>query len=670
MVFSGLTHPVRRAYERDASLDYHFREGDHYTEEELAILAERGQPPTRRNEVAPILERVSGQLLQTRHVPTFLGRNTPADDMIGNLSQDYLRWVDQINLYEFEEQDQINDALTGGVGWIKCEPRRSLSGEMQISLRSRNPFNVFCDPYSTRYDPNEDGEAKFIAEGRWMDLEDAIGTWPEKEMELRRLAHGHGYKLESWTEVSAGLRNEAESVYVDTTRRRIRPFEVWYKRKVKLFHLFDGDRLIPIPIPLDRTQANALIASLGSRITAKPIYVDRMCVGVFVAGLLIHHDFSPHRTNRFPYIPLYFDRRKNGEPISLCRRLVPINEMIDKLETKALHLLANKQTFAEKNAVEDIEQHQSEKAKPDGYLEFKQGALSGGRVVIKDNLDMGQGHIALLQEAKDAIRRTSGHGNESMGMASEVRSGIGIARKQMMSNFIVMPMMNNLRRSRHLKALLILEYQQQYLTEEIAFQLTDDPNSARTVRFSQADINALKERTYDVVLVETKDWNTVREQQTEMLLTALPQLAQHGAWMVKLGIQLSDLREKDGLLKMIEAQSQPAPVVPKINLSMAWENLTPEMQAFYAFTALQSPELAQSIMQNGDDPAFIKKLQAEIVKTQIKEGTRSQVEGGKVDLSAMQTAMEGMLRSREMFMKPTTEAMGGDSDSIQSDQQF
>lgn len=263
MVFGATTHPVRQHWERDASLDYHFREGDHYTAEELAVFAERRQPPTKRNEIAPIIERITGQLIQTRQVATFLGRNTPADDLIGSLSQDYLRFIDQINMYEFEEQDMVDDGLVGGVGWMKIEPRPNEMGQMQIVERARNPFNVFCDPYSTRYNPNDDGEAKFIAEGRWMDLEDAIATWPDKEMQLRQLTYGHGHSMESFTEVSAGLRNEAMAVYIDYKRHRIRPFEVWYKRKIKLYHLFENDRVIPLPVALDNQQANEIIKTLA-----------------------------------------------------------------------------------------------------------------------------------------------------------------------------------------------------------------------------------------------------------------------------------------------------------------------------------------------------------------------------------------------------------------------
>lgn len=664
MVFSAVTHPVRQAYERDASLNYHFFEGDPYTAEELADMAERGQPPTRRNEIAPIIERIVGQFIQTRQTATFLGRNTPADDQAGAIAQDYLRFVDQANMYEFEEQELVEDALVGGVGWLKIEPERNALGEMQTKMSARNPFNVFTDPYATRYNLNDDG--KFVAEGPWVDLEDAICRWPKKERAMRQLAHGHGGQIELWSQVDSSLRNEALAVYVDLKRHRLRPFEVWYKRKVKLYHIFREDRIVPLAVPLDYATASALADELGPDVTMEPTYVDRMYVGVFVAGVLLHHDYSPHRTNLFPYLPLYFRRRKNGEPQSLTTRIVPINEAINKRESKSLSLLSNKQIIAEKNALMDVEKAVTELARPDGYIEVEEGALSGNapKIIIRDNLDMGQAQMALLQEDKDAIRRVSGHGNESMGMPSEVRSGTGIARKQMMSSLIVSPFQNHLRHTRQLKARICHEYQKQYLTEEVAFQVTDDPNAARTVKVTKGHLASLKEHIYDIIITETKDWATVREQQSELLLTALPQLAQHGAWMVKLGIQLSDLRDKEGLLSMIDQQSQPAPAVPKISLAMTWQDLTPEVQAFFAMTAMQSPELAQVLMQKSDDPAFLKKLQADLANTQIKEGTRATIERGKIDYSAMATAMEGMLQARQFTQPEQEQFIGGDQDSL------
>ena len=134
MVYEAVNHPLRTMYELESSLNYQYTENEFYTEAELAQFLERGQPPTRRNELTPILERIAGQFIQTRQVCSFLGRNTPADDGVGAVLQDTQRWIDQTNLAEFEEQDQTWDGLVGGwldQGLDRAERARATLREVQ-----------------------------------------------------------------------------------------------------------------------------------------------------------------------------------------------------------------------------------------------------------------------------------------------------------------------------------------------------------------------------------------------------------------------------------------------------------------------------------------------------------------------------------------------------------
>lgn len=659
-VVDAVTHPVRIQYEQESSLNYRYVENDFYTDDELAQFAERGQPPTKRNEIAPVMERIAGQFIQTRQVATFLGRNTPADDQAGALAQDYQRHNDQINQFEFEEQDLAWDGLIGGVGWIKSFIKRNELGEQYNCNRQVNAYTIFKDPYSVRYDPNED--AKYICEGTWMDLEDVIALVPDKEDDLRALPLGSM----DWAGLASQIHPSLENARLVTSlyqlsfaqsnkRVRCRPFEVWYKRKVHVHYLFDEHGIIALPVPLDSQTARQAVKSLGGRVTAQPTYIDRMYSGMFLGPVLLHHDVSEHWTNLFPYIPFYAGLRKNGCPLSLAARLVPINEAINKRESKALALMSNSKIYAEKGAIEDPNEAQEENAKPDGYVEVRDGALSGQKVQFVHNLDMGQAQMGLLQEDKDAIRRVSGQGNESMGMPSEVRSGLGIQRKQMMGALIVTPVENNLRRTRYLKARLSHAYMKQYLTAPMSFQITDDPKSIRTVQVTQGAMKALKEFIYDIVITEMKDYTVLREQQAEMLLTVLPQLAKLGPGMTKLGIQLTELRDKESLMQMVDQQSAPPPERPKMTINMAWPDLTPEMQAYFVMTSLQSPEVAKAILQKAQDPEFLLKIEADLAKAQLTEGTRATIERGKLDLSALSTAVDGKIAVKQIQQKAQTD---------------
>ena len=114
-------------------------------------------------------------------------------------------------------------------------------------------------------------------------------------------------------------------------------------------------------------------------------------------------------------------------------------------------------------------------------------------------------------------------------------------------------------------------------------------------------------------------------------------------------------------MQMVDQASQKGPEPPKMSLSMTWADLTPEVQAYYALTVLQSPELAQAILQQQADPAFLAKIKAELVKTNVKEGTRATMERGKLDLSALQTAVDGRMAMRAMLQpsSPAPEAQEG-----------
>lgn len=655
-IVEATTSPIRLQYEEEASKNYSYLENDFYTTDELAEFAKRGQPPTKRNEIAPILENIAGQFIQTRQAATFLGRNTPADDPVASVAQDYQRWNDQRNQFKYEEQDIAWDGLVGGVGWLKSSIKTNELGQKVECVRAVNPFHVYKDPRSVKYDPNED--AKYIVEGSWMDVEDAISLFPDKEDDIYAYTqNGPSLPTAFTTAVSPSLQNEQHiltNMYALTmdgrgSRCRVRPFEVWYKRKIKVYYVFREDGVVALPIPLDSRQAKEIVKHLGDDMVVEGIYQDRMYTGVVLGNILLHHDVSEYETNLFPYMPFYSGLRKNGAPLALTTRLVPINELVNKLESKAVTLVTNRQTIAEKNAVEDIDTFQTEKARPDGFMEVREGALSQGKVINTNNLEIGQGHMALLQEAKDSLSRI-GLPNAARGISSEVRSGRGISLLQKASFISASTLQNNLSRTRMMKARLSFELMKQYLTEEMAFQITDDPNAPKTVQVTQGTIQALKERIYDIVITETKDYDTLREHQAEILMPIIPQLAQmHPSWM-KLVISMTEWRDKDGLLKMVDEMASQGPAMPKITLNQDWKDLTPEMQAYYAVMAFKNQDLAQAIMEKGDDPAFLKKLKVDSANVLVKEGTRAQVEKGRVDLAALQTATQGRLALQQQLM--------------------
>lgn len=639
----AIDHPVWQDWRTNAAKDYRFREGDHWTKAELAELAERGQPPTVQNEVKPIIDRVHGQFLMTRQTTTFIAQNSPADDPVANLQADLLRYTDQKTGYEFHESAVALDGLTGGFGVLEVGWKYDNDGYRCIYQRRENPFHMYPDPFSVEPDWSD---AKCIQRAKWLDVEDAIALWPDKESDLRAFMHGYEYELS----VDPGMLNDANSLYLDRARKRIRPVETWYKRKVKRFVVLTKDGALTYTTPLLKETAGKVLKLMPKgTVVTEPMYVDQMWLGVHIGALLIHHDRSPYKHTRFPFVPLFADRKNNGEPFGLARNIVPINEAIDKRKSKALNMLSNRRIIAEKGALADPENASTQNAKADGYIEVENGALSGGRILFPDNQDIGQAQVMLLQDDKATMPRVSGISDESLGMRTEVRSGAGIARKQAMTSLITNPVVQNLRRFRFERTKLVYELGKEVYTEEMAFQVTDDPNSVRLIQLTKSAIATIKEKKYDLVITDSPDYTTVREQELEMVMQTLPQIATLGPGFGKFVLELTNLRNKKGLQAMLDQMSQPPPPPPpKIALSMKWEELQPEEKAYVALQAFQDPEFAKILAGKNADPAFLAKIKGSLAETQIKEGTRAQVERGKVDLSAMMTAMEGMQYRREL----------------------
>jgi hypothetical protein len=643
---TAIDHPVWRDWRANAAKDYQFREGSHWTPAELSELAERGQPPTVQNEVKPIIDRVHGQFLMTRQTTTFIGRNSPVDDPQANLQADLLRYTDQKSGYEFAESAVSLDGLTGGFGVMECGWQYDNDGYKCIYQRAENPFHMFPDPFSIEFDWSD---AKYIQRAKWMDVEDAIVLWPDKESELRAFLHGHEFELHEALGIPSAVMNESNALYLDRARKRIRPVETWYKRKVKRYVIVTKDGAQSMTTAMPKEDVDRVLRKLPKgAYVSEPMYVNQMWLGVHVGALLIHHDQSFYKHSRFPFVPMFADRKRNGEPFGLARNIVPINEAINKRKSKALNMLSNRRIVAERGALEDPSKAAIENAKADGYIEVEPGALTNQKVLFPDNQDVGQAQVVLLQDDKASMPRVSGISDESLGMRTEVRSGAGIARKQMMTNLITNPVVNNLRRFRYERTKLVYDLMKEVYTEEMAFQVTDDPNSIRLIQLTKDSLAKFKEQTYDLVITDTPDYATVREQELDMVMQALPQVATYGPAWGKFILELTNLRNKKGLQAMLDQMSQPPAQTPKVALSMKWEELQPEEKAFFALQAFQDPQFAQALIGKDADPAFMAKIKAQLADTQIKEGTRAAVERNRVNLQAMTTAAEGMMQSRAL----------------------
>ncbi|HDY66533.1 MAG TPA: hypothetical protein ENH85_01950 [Candidatus Scalindua sp.] len=598
---ASLDHPTWKNFTDNAIKDFQFREGDQWTADEIKEVEARGQAAIVENEIAPILERIIGQYKRQKTRIIFRGRNLGSDEDTANTLSDLALHAQQQSDYEFEEGDMFDDAQVCGFGVMEVRIDFDATLEPIIKLENVDPLTIFPDPNSRQYNWNKD--ANFISRAKWVDLEEAYALYPEKKREI-----GGFINLDPVQNAASSFKRDN---YFDPKTSRVRLVEQWYKVKARK----------EIHIKSDGTTEDITkwSAKKKKQIDKAKVYVrtdtEKKMV-VFLGNVLLERKDTPYEHNLFTFVPYFIRRKKDGEPYSMVRLLIDPQTEINKRRSKALHLLTTNQAIYEQGAIKDKDELAREMAKPDGQIEYARGK----KFELNSNVELAGTQITLLNESKQAISRISGISDESMARHSEIRSGVGLQRKQAMTDIITMPIWDNLRRTRMMIGDLIYALIKQYYTEERAYQITDNLNEAKEVELTADKIAIIKESSYDIIVEEMPDTTTIQDEQFRMVTDLLKSInlpPNYSMALLPLVIQLSQIRNKKEIEAKINELSQPAPEHPKISLNLVWSELEPLEKASFAHL-MGFEELAQWEAQEGSEPAYKTKEKAGIIKTQIK----------------------------------------------------
>ena len=623
--FEAVSHPIAKNFITEAGTDFGYYEGwGQWTDTEKAVLKARGQAPIVENEVKPIIDRIFGQYKQQKLNVKMVGRNAP-DDPLGWKITALLRWIDQQNLHEFEEASQVLDGLIGGRGVTEIRAERNAMGSYSIVERAEDTFTIFPDPYSRSYDWNRD--ARYICRAKWMDLDEAQMLWPDHKAELARcLTSGYTPGFYTANLVDPKILQTRVQFYLNSDRKLLRPVECWYKKQVLQQWVLTPDGPKDVT-GLPASTINELSKGQAPNTRAKSV----MCVGVFCAGIVLDHGPSPHRHHLFPFVPFFANRKKDGEPYGEVRNLRDPQDEVNHRRSRGIYMLNQHQVRFEEGAIKNQSALADEMAKADGQIVLERGSFK--LFAMNESHDIGKENLALMQESKMAMQRISGE--DHLQVPGEMRSGKGVQRMQQVYQLGNLRLAENMRQTRRISMKLKFEMMKQYITEEQEFLITEKQKTPQTVQVTGRDLDAIQEWTYDLVVEDTTNLETTRQEQIETIMQVLPALAQHGPAMVTLGMSLVDIPERDEILKVYQSQLAPPPPEPKYNVSITWGELTPmERAAFSMRFGMQ--ELAQVEMQGQTQPQHITKAKTDLEKTIIK--TKSAAHAADVQAVGQVTA--------------------------------
>lgn len=619
------TADSRKLAERDA--DY-FHEKQ-WTAEEKAALEKRGQPAVTFNRIKRKVNSLQGLEKQTRKDPKAFPRN-PDDEEAARAATDALRFVCEDTRWDDKRSECALELAVQGTCAVMVGVRQTKQGvDPDVKRIAWDRF--YYDPHSCEFDFSD---AKFLGVVVWMDLDDALATYPDAKDVL----------TDTWKQSQGSDTYDDRpkwQMWADHKRRRVRVCEHYYREgEAWKFCIFTRGGFVVEP------QDSPYQGEDGQPecpIKAVSLYVDR-------------------------------DNNRYGE----VRTMIGPQDEINKRRSKALHLINQRQVRVSPVVSDDPNSIRKELARPDGII-----VGEAGDVEILPTNDMAAANLQLLQEAKAEIdllgpnaalagkneAQMSGRAIMAQQQGGMVESATYLDRIKTLSLAVYRSVWCRVRQfwkeerwvrvtdnemnvrfvglNRPVTALQAMAKQMGVTKENLQSQppevqqqlqiIASDPRAQQVVGYE----NNVTELDVDIIIDEGIDTPTVQAEQFDTLVKMLPVLgpAAGAPEVLKLVIQASQLRDKDKLLELFEpkegAQPQPSPE---------------EMMAMQAQQAQQAAQFEGQI---------------EIEKAQIK--AQSDIEVAKIkaeaDLVIKQQSAEvdAALAERKMLLEHEVKARVADA---------
>jgi hypothetical protein len=422
------TYSARQKSERDRD----YVDNIQLTAAEITALEKRGQPPIIINRIKRSVEFLKGYELSQRVDPKVLP-NTPQHEEDANGAEQALRYVEKSQRLDYKRSKVWSNLLVEGMAGYRVSVKQSYRG-FDVTV-DRIPWDrMFYDPHSSEADFSD---AKYIGAVRWLDFDDALAEYPDSADALE------------WTLDQASLSdtfddNPKHMVWADKKRKRVRIVQIWIKQQ------------------------------------------DQWFWAEFTKGGILKSGPSPYQNDKgesdceLLFASAYVNR--DNERYGLVREMIGPQDEINKRRSKALHLLNTEQTISEEGVVNDVEKARRERARPDGWTVVAPGALAEKRIQFETRTDLANGHMQLLQEAKNEIDMIGGNiALQGNALQKTSASGKAIIASQQGGAMEIAPLMDELRDLDIRLFRAIWARIRQFWTAEKWVRVTDDERNVKWV---------------------------------------------------------------------------------------------------------------------------------------------------------------------------------------------
>ena len=622
-------------WRKEAKLDFEFRDGHHWTEDEKRILDDREQPATTFNFVLPIVDAVCGQEIGNRKEVRYLPRVPPAEDggqdenSTDVLTEAARFFRDQADADD-NDSEAFRDTITCGMGWTetRLDYEDNPDGELRVDR---------IDPFEMIWDGN----------ARKKNLEDAARIWHVKSMpiaEARALVPGYDDdELDAdWAAAALWTGDEAtaEGKVRDRTRRKTDGTDDLAEAIIVHCQWIERESVWRVPIPgagfksFREEEYKKFEAEFTARYGEAPpnvvkqkrkvryrAYLGKVVLKVTPTACPDHFNFKCITGKRDQTRRQWF---------GLVRPMRDPASWSNKFFAQILHILnssAKGGIVAERGtAFDNDEQAQESWARTDRITWMKPGALGQSpKWAEKPQVQFPQGLQFLMEYAANATRTVSGVNQELLGQRDANQPGVLEYQRKQAGLTILQPLFDSLKSYRREQGELILWYIQNDLSDGRLVRIVGDRKAQYVPLTHQATLE------YDVIVDDMPTSPNQKEMSWAIISQMLP--------------VMKDVLTPDTLMLMLKASPLPPQVVEDMQKGQEEQAQSPMAQLEQRMAALEAA-LAESKIKLTNAQA--EKAQADaaatIMDAQRGDGTNPEAE---LALKAQEASAKIAIKDRE-----------------------
>lgn len=538
---------------REQAKDEDFYDNIQWDEDDIRLIEDRGQKATVYNVLATTVNWILGTERRGRTDFSVLPRGKEDAGPAERKTQ-LLKYLSDCNRTRFHRSRAFADAVKVGIGWLEDGWDDDKDGEPVYS-RYESWRNMLYDSAATELDLQD---ARYIFRSKWVDYDLAVATFADRAGVIERAASVEETFLSSFSGFYGDEPMDAAELEMERIgslarfpnrfyRRRLRLIEGWFRHPQIAKRLrggqFDGELFDPFsPGHVEHVQSGR------AEIVEKPTM--RMHVALFTTVGLLYLAPSPYRHNRYPFTPIWGNRRgRNGLPYGLIRGLRSVQESINKRASKALYHLTARRTIVEEGAVDDMDALAEEAARPDAFIVLK----TGKNLKIEDGRALSAAELEMMSRDIMMVQQVGGVTDENLGRRTNATSGVAIERRQDQGASSTAHYFDNLRLAMQIQGEKQLSLVEQFFTEQKQFRITNMRGTPQYVAVNDGlPENDVTRSKADYVISEG-DWHaTIRQAQAEQLLETMVKLPpQVGAVMLDLVVENMDLPNRDEIVRRL-----------------------------------------------------------------------------------------------------------------------